>query len=297
MAYRHPQPGDAPLLGGLSAGLVPGEDVVPRDNALHYGESAARWYDAVNSWRTEDISFYLREAERWAGPAGATLELAAGQGRVALPMARAGFRVTALESAPPMARRLREKLLVEERAVRDRVEVVEGDMRRFNVDRLYRFIYLPFNTLLMLAQPHERQKMLERVREHLAPSGAFAFDIFTPDPALLVDVDAWAPQLDFEVDDPEVGRVRVEREHRARTDLGRQVRRLSFRNRISAGGRVVAEWEDDLDLALIFPRELELLLERQGFRIQARHGGPGGEPYKPTPGNVQPMYVVAQLVP
>jgi hypothetical protein len=196
-----------------------------------------------------------------------------------------------------MARLLRQKLLAEEPAMHDRVEVVDGDMRRFNLDRLYRFIYLPFNTLLMLAQPHERQKMLERVREHLAPSGAFAFDIFTPDPALLVDVPDWTPQLDFEVDDPEVGRVRVEREHRARTDLGRQVRRLSFRNRITAADRVVAAWEDDLDLALIFPRELELLLERQGFRIKERHGGPGGEPYEPTPGNVQPMFVVAQLVP
>ena len=258
---------------------------------------AARWYDAVNSWRTEDIPFYLRQAESWAGPGGAVLELAAGEGRVALPLARAGFRLTALESAPPMAGLLREKLQAEAPAVRDRVEVVDGDMRRFNLDRLYRFIYLPFNTLLMLAQPHERQKMLERVREHLAPSGAFAFDIFTPDPALLADVEEWAMQLDFEADDPELGRVRVQREHRSAHDLGRQVKHLWFRNRILAGGDVVTEWADELDLALLYPRELELLLERQGFRIKTRHGGPDGEEYAPTPINVRPMYVVAQLVP
>jgi hypothetical protein len=285
VAGRHPQPGHPPVLGGLT---------VP---ALHYGEAAARWYDAVNSWRIEDILFYLREAERWAGTGGATLELAAGQGRVVLPMARAGFQVTALEISPPMSRRLEEKLVVEEPLVRDRVEVVAGDMRRFDLDRLYRFIYLPFNSLLILTEPHERQAMLERVREHLAPSGAFAFDIFTPDPAKLADPPGWVMDLDFEVEDPEHGTVRVQRERHSQTDLGRQVRHFWFRNRIRRGHEEVGAWDDELEIALVYPRELELLLERQGFRIKARHGGPGGETYEPTPDNAQPMYVVSQLLP
>ena len=291
MAGRHPQPGDPALLRGLT------ESATPRDNARHYGAEAARWYDAVNSWRTQDIPFYVREAEAWAGAGGAVLELAAGQGRVALPLARAGFRVTALESAPAMINELRRRVSAEDPVVGERLEVVDGDMRRFNLDRLYRFIYLPFNTLLMLNQPHERQKMLERVREHLAPSGAFAFDIFTPDPRMLLDQPAWVMQLDFEHQDPEFGAVRVQREVRSAHDYGRQLKRMWFRNRILAGDREVAAWEDDFDLAYMFPRELELLLERQGFRVRTRHGGPAGEPYAPTPDDMQPMYVVAQLVP
>jgi SAM-dependent methyltransferase len=292
VAGRHPQPGHPPLLGSLTA-----EDPQPGDNAAHYGAAAARWYDAVNSWRTQDIPFYLRQAERAAGPGGAVLELAAGQGRVALPLARAGFRVTALESSAPMLAVLQAKLAAEPDAVRGRVQGVEGDMRRFDLDRIYRFICLPFNTMLMLVQPHERQRMLERVREHLAPSGAFAFDIFTPDPKYLQDQPAWVMELDFETEDPEFGRVRVQREQRSTHDLGRQVKHTWFRNRVLSGDREVAAWQDDLELALVYPRELELLLERQGFRIKARFGGPDGEDYAPTPANVQPMYVVAQLVP
>ncbi|MDQ6747905.1 MAG: class I SAM-dependent methyltransferase [Candidatus Dormibacteraeota bacterium] len=292
MAGRHPQPGHPPLLGSLTADAAP-----VGDNAAHYGAAAARWYDAVNSWRTQDIPFYLREAERAAGPGGSVLELAAGQGRVALPMARAGFRVTALESAAAMLGVLEGKLAVEPDDVRGRVEMVAGDMRKFDLDRLFRFIYLPFNTLLMLVEPHERQGMLERVREHLAPSGAFAFDIFTPDPRYLVDRPEWVMELDFETDDPELGPVRVQREQRSSHDLGRQVKRIWFRNRVLSGTREVAMWEDVLELAFIFPRELQLLLERQGFRVRSRHGGPAGETYAPTPEDVQPMYVVAQLVP
>lgn len=291
MANRHAQPRHPPVLSSLT------DQPVAPDNAVHYGSDAARWYDAVNSWRTEDIPFYLREAEAWAGPGGAALELAAGNGRVALPLARAGFRVTALESAPAMLAGLQRKLGNETPELRDRVEVVPGDMRRFELDRLYRFIYLPFNTMLMLTQPLERQQMLGRVREHLAPSGAFAFDLFTPDPAKLIDSPDWVLELDFEVDDAEYGRVRVRRERRGRSDLGRQVRHFWFRNRIDRGGAAVGGWEDELEIALVYPRELELLLERQGFRIRTRHGGPDREPYAPTAGDVQPMYVVAQLVP
>ncbi|MGI8607644.1 MAG: class I SAM-dependent methyltransferase [Candidatus Dormibacteria bacterium] len=291
MAGGHPEPRHPPLLGSLS------NEALPKDNAVHYGADAARWYDAVNSWRTEDIPFYIREAQTWAGPGGSALELAAGNGRVTLHMASAGFRVTALESSPEMVEGLKLKLQDAGVEVRDRVEVVQGDMRRFELDRLFRFIYLPFNTLLMLTQPFERQKMLDRVREHLAPSGAFAFDIFTPDPAKLSDPPAWAMELDFEVADPEHGTVRVQRERLSTTDLGRQVRQFRFRNRILRGADQVGGWEDELEIAMVYPRELELILERQGFRIVSRHGGPNREPYAPTLADVQPMYVVAQLVP
>jgi SAM-dependent methyltransferase len=297
VAGRHPEPGHPPLLGRLTEAGPGGDEVVARDNSRHYGEAGARWYDAVNSWRTEDLPFYLREAGRWAGPSGSVLELGAGTGRVSLALARGGFRVTALESAPAMARLLRERAAGEPEPVSERLEVVDGDMRRFSLDRLFRFVCLPFNTLLMLPQPHDRQQLLTAVREHLAPSGGFGFDIFTPDPRLLMEVPHWTPQLDFEAQDPDYGTVRVEREHRAHTDLGRQVRHLRFRNRVTAGDKVVGLWEDDLDLAVMFPRELELLLERQGFRIVTRHGGPEGQPYAPTADNVQPMYVVAQLIP
>jgi len=291
VADGYPHSRDPPALSGLI------DEVVPRDNSRHYGADAARWYDAVNSWRTEDIPFYLREAEAWAGPGGAALELAAGNGRVALPMARAGFRVTALESAPDMLAGLERNLSTQAPEVRDRLEIVPGDMRQFDLDRLYRFIYLPFNTMLMLTQPFERQKMLDRVREHLAPSGALAFDIFTPDPAGLADPPGWLTDLDFEVEDPEHGTVRVRRERKSETDLGRQLRHFWFRNRIHRGAEQVGAWDDQLEIAMIYPRELELLLERQGFRIKTRHGGPNREPYAPTLADVHPMYVTAQLIP
>ena len=290
MAGRHAQPRDSPLLGRLTS--------LPGDNSQYYQGEGARWYSAVNAWKTDDLPFYQSQAERWAGPSGSVLELACGNGRVALPLARAGFRVTAIDSSEPMLSQLQEHLESEPEAVRKRVEPMQQDMQRFNLDRIFRFIYLPFNTMLLLTQPHERQSLLDRVREHLAPSGAFAFDIFTPDPTKLRDDGDWTVDLDFDVDDPEgEGRVHVLRECLRKVDFGGQVMRLRFRYRISREDVELALWEDGLDLAYIFPRELELILERQGFRIKDRFGGADGVAYEPAPGNIQQQFVVAQLIP
>ncbi|HEV3231386.1 MAG TPA: class I SAM-dependent methyltransferase [Candidatus Dormibacteraeota bacterium] len=258
---------------------------------------AARWYGVENARRTEDIPFYLAAAERWAGPGGAVLEIAAGEGRVSLPLARAGFRVTAADSSPAMRERLAARLAREPEEVRRRVEIVAADVRKLALDRLWRFVCLPFNSLLLLNQPHERQRALERIREHLAPSGALAFDVFTPDPRRLVDQPDFEVELDHEAEDEEAGTVRVTRLHRRGIDLGRQLLRVDWRHRVSRDGVTLAEWEDGLDLALIFPGELALLLERQGFRLEARHGGPDGRPYAPTLEDVQPMYVIAKIAP
>jgi SAM-dependent methyltransferase len=291
VAGRHPQPGDPVVLGRLS------QDRVPADNSQHYQGEAARWYSAFYAWKTDDIPFYQFQAERWAGPGGSVLELACGNGRVTLPMARAGHRVTAIDSSEAMIGDLRRRLQSEPDEVRSRVEPLRQDMRRFQLDRLFRFIYLPFNTLLLLAQAHEREAMLDRVREHLAPSGAFALEIFTPDPSALVDADDWVVDLEVEADDPGgEGRVHVVREMIRSMDLGRQLIHLRFRNRVSRGETTVATWEDQLDLTFIFPRELELILERQGFRIRDRFGSADGSAYAPTSGNIQPQFVVAQLI-
>jgi SAM-dependent methyltransferase len=271
---------------------------VTLDNAQAYKGDGSRWYGAVYAWRTEDIPFYLRLAREHAGPGGSVLEVAAGEGRVALPMLREGFRVTALDSSADMLETLRLRAAAEDDVTRERLETVRQDMRKFQLDRLYRLIYLPFNSLLVMAQPHERYSLLTRVREHLAPSGAFAFDVFTPDPELMHDEPEWAVDLEHEAEDPlGEGTVHVLRERQRAFDFGKQVMHVDWRTAVRRNGEMVATWETQMDLAYIFPRELELLLERQGFRIKNRYGGPGREPYEPDADDVQPQYVVAQLAP
>jgi SAM-dependent methyltransferase len=211
-------------------------------------------------------------------------------------MARAGLRVTALDSSADMLALLGARLSDEGAGAR--VEPVQADIRRFQFDRLFRFACMPFNTLLMFSQPHERHQVLDRVREHLAPSGAFAFDVFTPDPKLLRPSATWELDLEHDAEDPGgEGLVHIRRDIWRDIDYGSQTMRSRFRHRVSRGGVTLVAWEDELQVSYIFPRELDLLLERQGFRVQARYGGPDKRPYKPSPEDIQPQFVVAQLIP
>ena len=68
----------------------------------------------------------------------------------------------------------------ERRARRANVEVrwVEGDMRAFSFNEAFALIFVAFNSFLML-EPDDRWSCLARIREHLAPRGRFAIDVFT----------------------------------------------------------------------------------------------------------------------
>jgi hypothetical protein len=184
-----------------------------------------------------------------------------------------------------------------ERGVADRLEIERADVRSFALDRLFRFVYLPFNTLLVLTEPHDRERALTRVRQHLAPSGTFAFDIFNPDPRMLIDEPEWSPELEHEADDLQGrGRVHVLRERRTAHDFGRQLKHIDFRHTItSTDGRELARWEDSIDIALIYPNELQLILEREGFRIRRRYGGPDRRLFAPTATDTQAQFVAAEL--
>ena len=104
MAGRHTQPSHPPLLRSLN------QEALPADGSRYYEGEAARWYSTVYAWKNDDIPFYLAQAERWAGPGGAVLELACGNGRVALPMARAGYRVAAVDTSEAMLEQLAQRL-------------------------------------------------------------------------------------------------------------------------------------------------------------------------------------------
>ena len=105
-----------------------------------------------------------------------------------------------------------------------------------------------------------------RVREHLAPGGAFVFDIFNPSIKLL----ARAPEersTVARVTDEELGEIHLETT--IDYDAATQVNRGAWH--FSAPGR-----PDFLTVPLhlrsIFPQELPVLLAANGFELEARFG-------------------------
>ena len=135
-------------------------------------------YDEWAQHMTEDVPFYVELARETEGP---IVELAVGNGRVAIPVAReTGRKVIGIDSSPAMLAQARER--VHEAGVD--VELHEGDMRDLELGEPAGLIYCPFRALLHLPTWADRRRVFERVAAGLRPGGRFAWNVFVFDPAI-----------------------------------------------------------------------------------------------------------------
>ena len=151
---------------------------------MSWDEAYANHYQEWSAHMTADIAFYVELAREANGP---LVELAIGNGRVAIPVARAtGRRVLGIDSSPAMLEQARA------RAVEAGVELDlrEGDMRDLALDEPAALIYCPFRALLHLPAWADRRGTFERVAASLRPDGRFAWNAFAFDHRVAARLDA-----------------------------------------------------------------------------------------------------------
>ena len=142
---------------------------------MSWDEAFSLRYDEWAADMTADIDFYVRLAREADGP---LVELAVGNGRVAIPVGRAtGRRVIGLDSSPAMLEQARERAT--EAGVD--LELHLADMRDLRLDEPAALIYCPFRALLHLPTWADRRLVFERVAAALLPGGRFAWNAFAFD--------------------------------------------------------------------------------------------------------------------
>ena len=142
---------------------------------MSWDEAFSLRYDEWAADMTADIDFYVRLAREADGP---LVELAVGNGRVAIPVGRAtGRRVIGLDSSPAMLEEARERAT--EAGVD--LELHLADMRDLRLDEPAALIYCPFRALLHLPTWADRRLVFERVAAALLPGGRFAWNAFAFD--------------------------------------------------------------------------------------------------------------------
>jgi SAM-dependent methyltransferase len=141
-------------------------------------EDEARGFALEHAHYGRDIPFWRAAAERLGSP---VLDLGCATGRVALPLARDGAEVWALDRSPAMLAELERLMGTEPPEVRQRVRAVRGDLAGFRLDAAFRLVLIAMNTLQSLTDPADRLACLSAVREHLAPGGELIFDVALPD--------------------------------------------------------------------------------------------------------------------
>ena len=225
-------------------------------------------YDALLPVRAH-LPYYEELARQASGD---ILELACGTGQLTVPLASAGLRITGLDLSEPMLKAARERAAT----AKVPVEYVLGDMRQFSLGRRFGLIFIARNSLLHLHSAEDILATFAMVRQHLAPGGIFAFDIFNPSVRLLARAAGQrfpGPQVETE----SFGKLSVEEtsEYDPATQVGHG------RWYVSAPGKPDA-WVFSLDLRNIFPQELLLLLAAGGFDLKSRMGGLDQTPFDST---------------
>jgi len=146
----------------------------------NYDEYApiAELYDYVVPYQNrEDVSFFVEAATQSGGP---VLEVGCGTGRILIPTARAGIEITGLDLSPHMLAVCHERLNTEPKHVRSKVQLVEGDMRHFELARTFGLVTLPFRPFQHLTTVGDQLACLDCIHHHLETGGKLILDIFNP---------------------------------------------------------------------------------------------------------------------
>ena len=151
---------------------------------MSWDEAFSHQYEQWSADAPADVPFYVELAREADGP---IVELAVGNGRVAIPVAQAtGHRVLGIDSSPAMLAQARRRAALAE----VELELYEGDMRDLALDEPAALIYCPARSLLHLPSWADRRRTFERVAASLRPGGRFAWNALVFDHRLAVELDA-----------------------------------------------------------------------------------------------------------
>jgi SAM-dependent methyltransferase len=215
---------------------------------VSFYDAFAPIYDAWSAHMTDDVAFYVELARETPGP---LVELAVGNGRVAIPVAReTGRKVLGIDSSPAMLEQARKRA----EAAGVELELRLGDMRELELDEPAGLIYCPFRSLGHLPTWADRRRVFERVHASLQPGGRFAWNFF--------------------IFSPEIA-VRLHGEWHEQNGIRHRVDHFRHDNRLD----ITLESGDTISLWWLNRSEWEGLIDVSGFEVEALYGGFERQPF------------------
>ena len=228
-------------------------------------ESYARFYDLDYAGFDADLAMIQQFAARCGSP---ILELGCGTGRLLVPLAQQGYRLTGVDASRAMLDRARQKLSSGDLA--ERVSLVQQDLRRLELTERFQFAFAAVNSFLHLATRADQEEVLLRIRRHLVPGGLVLLDLFNPDPGRLLDARGQVI-LEKVMDDPETGH-RLMKFYTNSADPEQQTVHVTvFVDEVDGEGQLQRTLFP-YTLRYLYRSELELLLQQAGFEVEALYG-------------------------
>lgn len=229
-------------------------------------EIVARYYDAETGDKADDLVLYSQLAEVYGAP---ILDVGCGTGRVLLHLAQEGYDVHGIDDSPQMLERLSNKLKAMPHLA-PYVTYTQGDVMSFAPGKKFRLILLTYNALMHFHTQAVQIELLERLRACLAEGGLLVIDLPNAGETFVTQ-DSDSLILDRTFIEPESGHL-VMLQAVSYLDRTTQLLRAQWiYDEIQGDGTVKRLFVPHI-LRYYFYAEMELLLERCGFKIEAVYG-------------------------
>ncbi len=241
------------------------------------GYYAETYDEAVPDWPGE-MDFYTGMAEEARQKGEGLLELACGTGRVTLRLAKLGGRIVGLDRSEIMLSVARQKS-----AGMDNIHWVRADMRSFDLGEQFGLVLITGQAFHNLNTPGDQVACMESIHRHLLPTGKVVLHLDPPDMAWLGDLTkdkGGKCELDRQFQHPQSGR-RVNQYQAWRYEPSTQCAiEHTIWEDVNEVGQVVNRVDNgEHRLHCIFPFEIEHLLGRTGFVVDAVYGDFFRNPY------------------
>jgi ubiquinone/menaquinone biosynthesis C-methylase UbiE len=244
-------------------------------------------YDLEHLGDSEDVEFYVSLVRRLQPRK--VLELGCGTGRITLPLAERGaqlaFDVTGLDSQAEMLETAKKRLLEAPPKVRERLRLIQGDMRTWQSESAFDLIVIPCSSISHLLTLQDHLTVWNQCRRNLRPGGRFVVEITMPNMATFADSFNVPPRALVEIDvdkSDESDGVRFIRRKTSRYLSHEQCAQTRFLYEKYQNGRAIDGYIDDFAGHVFFPRELQLLFIHTGFEVEQTLGDYRGRPLKPN---------------
>jgi SAM-dependent methyltransferase len=215
----------------------------------YFDEAVAARYDEADPemFRPEVVDPAVDFLAGIAG-AGRALELGIGTGRIALPLAARGSRVSGIELSRAMAARL------EAKPGADAIDVTIGDFSTARAPGEYSLVYLIYNTIGNLTTQEAQVACFRNAAAHLERGGRFVIEVGVPD---LQRLPPGETRLVYHFTNDHVGI-----DEYAVANQGLVSHHLSLRDGV---------WQlNSIAFRYVWPAELDLMAQLAGMRLVER---------------------------
>ncbi|MBI5300868.1 MAG: class I SAM-dependent methyltransferase [Chloroflexi bacterium] len=221
------------------------------------------WQGAVNFYRELVANVNSKYID--------VLEIACGTGRIAIRLAQDGATITGLDLSPELLEIARGKSIGV-----SNISWVQGDMRTFEIDKKFGLVIIPGHSFQFMLTPDDQVKCLENIKRHLLADGTLVVHLDHQDVSWLGElVTKKEPAFETgrELIHPITGQ-KIRTFYLWTFEPSTQTAAVTLRwEETSADGSVIERWEmNPMPLHCVFRFEMEHLLKRVGFSIEAVYG-------------------------